>query len=177
MSETPPEPSTPYASDADVVTVLGPLGARVQAAAGINLEAAVSAAHAEALDRLLVAYGTLPPRFTGDAGNAVRWAEAQLAGADVLDILRAAMTDVSDIPERLRRSAWAKLDGGLPGFTPGDPTPTDPPTDPPFTPAPDAGVPRVSSAAPLSNFPDPYLDPLRVGEPYPWGYGARPWTW
>jgi hypothetical protein len=159
MSEPVPDPPSPWTSPADVVFVLGKLGPRVQANTDIDLDAFVSAAHAEALDRLADAYGTRTlPAFAGDALTVLRWAEAQLAAADVLDMLRATLgDDQAEVPERLRRSAWAKLDGGVPGFRPGDPAPADGVTYPTWT-----SSPAHSSSTPVSNFPDPYADTLAL---------------
>lgn len=174
MTETPPEPTPEYATVPDVVLALGALGPRVEATPSVDLASHLSMAHAEVLDRLADAYGTRTlPVFTGDAMEAARWAEARIAAANVLDILRASLTDVSDVPERLRRSAWATIDGGLPGFRPGDPDPGS--TPPPKFPE-DIGVPRVSSCAPGSNFPDPYVDPLRTGDTWPLRVDGT-WTW
>jgi hypothetical protein len=142
--------STPYASVPDVVVVLGKIGPRIETAGTVNLGSHLSIAHTEALDRLHVAYGRTLPVWAGDGLESVRWAEAKLAAAAVLDILRASLDTAAEIPERLRRSAWAVLDGGVPGYPVGDP--------PGGTGGAVVveGVPLHSSTMPLSNFADPY---------------------
>jgi hypothetical protein len=173
MSEpTPPPPSEPWATDVEVKTTLGKIGSRVEAA-GIDIDAHISRAHSQAVDRLVKVYATRTlPAFTGDALEAAKWAEAQLAAANILDILRASLDSVSDLPERLRASAWETLDAGLPGFRPGDPTPGA--DDPPFPPE-TAGSSGRHSAAAASAFPDPYLDPFGL---YPgWVDPAGRSTW
>ena len=155
MSEQPPD--TPTASDADVITVLGKIGPRVQATEGINVPEHYAIGHAEAATLLARTYPRQVPTFRGPAAEVVRWAVAKLAAARILDILRASLDTVSETPERLRASAQADLTGPLPGYpagsdldNDGQPLPTPPGSD----------GPRVGFDAPGSLFPDPY----------PWGW-------
>lgn len=166
MSEPVPDPASPWSSVDDVVFVLGRLGPRVRANVDIDLDAFLSVAHSEALDRLVTVYGSPSlPTFTGDALVALRWAEAKLAAADILDMLRTTLgDDQAEVPERLRRSAWATLDGGVPGFRPGDPVPgEDGPPLPTWT-----SQPRHTSATPVSNFANPYDELVIEGVEYGW---------
>jgi hypothetical protein len=133
---------------------LGAIGATAPtdalAEAGIDVAAMLPRAHTETLDKLVEVYGPTLPTITGDALEAARWAEASLCAANILDILRASLDTDSEIPERLRRSAWDTLGRGLPGLRPGDPAGPDLPT---WT-----AQPAHSSATPVSNFPNPYGD-------------------
>lgn len=146
------EPTEPYTTDADVKLVLGKIatGARLDQA-GIDVAAMIPAAHVEVLDKLTEVYGPTLPDVTGDALETVRWAEARICAANILDILRASLDTVSDIPERLRRSAWDTLGRGLPGLRPGDPAGPEP--LPTWT-----AQPAHSSSTPVSNWPNPYSD-------------------
>lgn len=153
MSE-PVAPST-YATAADVRIVLGALGSRP----GLpDIDPRLSMAHAEVLDRLSDVYGPTLPVWRASAAEAVRWAEAKLAAADLLDVLRATRDDDSTVAEKLRASAYATISGGLPGQRPGDAS-TSPDTPPGATPP---TLPLLSSTATLSNFPDPYASDLEV---------------
>lgn len=152
MSETPPDAAELYASPDDVVAVLGKLGPRVAATESVSIDDQLAIAHADVVDRLHAVYGRTLPQFVPVGLESIRWATARLAGAAILDILRAAMpSDAAEVPERLRASAWSTLDGGVPGSPVGDPVP-GPPAG-----ATDPGLPLWSSAAPGSNFDDPYV--------------------
>jgi hypothetical protein len=147
-------PTEPFASDEDVRLVLGPMGSTtpsdILTEAGIDVEEQIPRAHAETLDKLTEVYGPVLPTIAGDALEAARWAEASLCAANILDILRASLDTDSEIPERLRRTAWDTLGRYLPGLRPGDPE------------DPGAGAiltrPVHSSSTPVSNFPNPYGD-------------------
>lgn len=157
--------TAPFATAPDVRVVLGPMGSVIPTdileEAGVDVEEHIAAAHGEVLDRLADTYGpTLPTvtlAATPDAFLVVRWAEAKICAADILDILRASMDTESEIPERLRRSAWDTLARGLPGLRPGDPTT---PGTPPVVVW--SGQPAHSSSTPVSNFPNPYGDDVAV---------------
>lgn len=141
-----------YANEADVKLTLGKIGTGTRLAdAGVNVAQMIPAAHAEVLDKLVEVYGPTLPTIApaSDAFEAARWAEARICAANILDILRASLGDESDIPERLRRSAWDTLARGLPGMRPGD-SPVDGGT------VTWSGQPRIGSSMPVSNFPDPY---------------------
>lgn len=152
MSETPPEASPhadPYASDEQVRVVLGGLADRLPAT--ISLEQRRAMAHAEVLERLVGTYGTLPSaQWRPEALLAVQWAEAKIAAADILDIIRATRSDDSAVADKLRASAYATLGRALPG----QPIADDGSTTPPVAPLP--YVPRSTGGA--SVFADPYAD-------------------
>jgi hypothetical protein len=155
MSETPTTPPlpAPYAQPGDVHTALGKLGNRP----GLpDVDKHLAMAHAEVLDLLGDVYGaTIPDPFRPIAAEALRWAEAKLAAAAILDILRAAYPDESAVAAQLRESALATIRGGLPGQRPGD-------TSGSVTPPPGSGpvtlVPRLATEPPVSNFADPYAE-------------------
>lgn len=146
-------PTNPFASAADVRLVLGKIGngTRLEQA-GIDVEKMLPAAHVEVLDRLTEVYGPTLPEVVGDSLEVCRWAEAKLCAAGILDILRASLDTVSDIPERLRRSAFDTLGRSLPGLRPGDSTE---PGEPVVT---WSGSPMSGSSTAISNFPNPYGD-------------------
>lgn len=153
MSEPPVTTDlTEWANIADVYSTLGKLGPKVKEAADngrFEAEAHLSAARAEAFTRLEHVYGVggVPsPEAESPALEVVRWAVARIAAANILDILRASLPDVSELPERLRRTAWASLDGALPGFPPGGGPNTPGTTNTPW-----------ASSGGVSQFPDPYL--------------------
>lgn len=145
--------TAPFADADDVRLVLGPIGSLVPTdvltEAGIVVADHIPRAHAETLDKLTEVYGPVLPTIAGDALEAARWAEASLCAANILDILRASLDTESEIPERLRRSAWDTLGRYLPGLRPGDAT---------GTPVPEWSGPAHSSSTPVSNFPNPYGD-------------------
>lgn len=150
MSETTP-PATQYAEPSDVVAVLGKMGPRIEAAETVSIPDQLAIAHTDVVDRLHSIYGRSLPEFSPVGRESVRWAVARLAAAAILDILRASMpSDVAEVPLRLRQSAWATIDGGVPGSPVGDAVPGPPPG------VTDTGLPLWSSRAPGSNFPDPY---------------------
>lgn len=160
MSEPTPTPPPTWAGEEDVFDTLGKVGPKVKAAteAGrFDTAAQLAAAHVEAYTRLEGVYGVgrVPAPVADSVGHEVlRWAVARLAAANILDILRASLPDVSELPERLRRTAYATLDSPVPGFPPGGN---------PGTPA--AWGAPFSTAGGVSQFPDPYTSlPL-----YGWG--------
>lgn len=136
-----------YASVEDVRVALGNLGNRLPAT--IDLDGHLGMAHAVVVDKLTDAYPGEIPTFTGPGLDVVRWAEARIAAADILDILRASTTTDSPVAETLRQTAYDTLDRGVPGFRPGGPT-----TTPGTTPMP--ARPRVSHVATTTVFADPY---------------------
>lgn len=155
--DTPPgSPATArYASDADVRLALGKLGNRLPAE--VNIAAFGSMAHADLLGKLADVYPAGLPDFTssGDAVEAVRWAEARLAAAEILDVLRAAYPDVGETPSKLRESVASTLDGGIVGFPPGS-TAVDDGSGGSVVAT--SSAPLASSNAPSSLFIDPYED-------------------
>lgn len=162
MSEPTPPPLPEWATVEDVYDTLGKMGPKVKDAddAGrFDTASQLQAARAEAYNRLERVYGPgrVPDPGAGTAGlEVIRWAVARLAAANTLDILRAALPDVSELPERLRRSAWDALGAGLPGFPPGG-GPGNPTSNAPW-----------ASSGGVSLFPDPY-----AAHPLPYGYGHR----
>lgn len=173
MSEPTPDPGTmTYADPEDVVVVLGKIGPRVLANETVDLAEHLSIANVDVREYLRRAYPRGVPTFTPEGLTTLRWAEARIAAAAVLDILRASMpTDVAEVPERLRASAFATLAGGVPGSPVGDDTPGPPP---------DAVIDRTSprhSAYAVSNFADPY-DPATFTPVGRQGRGGPlPGTW
>jgi hypothetical protein len=151
MTETPPDVVT-YAAVEDVRAVLGKLGDRP----GLpDLEVHLAMAHADVVDRLSDVYGPTLPTWRPVAAEAVRWAEAKIAAASVLDILRAALDDASRVAEELRASAYATIAGGLPGQRPGDATPELEEGQSPVPSLPRSSY-TVAGTGGLSNFADPY---------------------
>ena len=53
------------------------------------------------------------PRFAGDGLTVVRYAEAKLAAAEVLDAIRVNLPDLGDAPDQLRASALGSLRDGV----------------------------------------------------------------
>lgn len=151
-----------YATGADAVTLLGNIGQRLPTS--IDPDQHVSVAHAEVVDRLGRVYPDGPPVFEGDGLLVVRWAEAKVAAASILDAVRVQFPDmVGELPGELRAAAWASLDDGVVGYPPGSAdVPDGVPGGEVYTPA----GPMVSSFTPASNFVDPY-DALRDDPDYP----------
>ncbi len=144
-----------YSDDGDVRVALGPLGTRLPAQ--IDLPSHRAMAFAEIQGRLADLYPNGFPAFTIAGTAALRWAEAKLTAASVLEVLRASSADVGDVPAALRRSVEETLSGGIVG----SPAGTAPAVDSdPATPVVDTGpvwsgqerVVRVRSV-----FADPYL--------------------
>lgn len=148
--------STPYAAAGDVETTLGNLAGRLPADLS-PIETWLSLAHAEVVDVLSQVYPNgIPPFAAGSDGReAVRWAEAKIAAAEILEAVRINLTDLGDVPTRLRDSALRTLADGVVGYPPGSTTTPDPddPDGPGIVTSP---RPRVSSYTPASAFPDPY---------------------
>ena len=145
MSETTPDPAA-FCDDADVKTTLGRLGSRPLP--GIDVGEHIAAAHADVLGRLGALYVNLPT-FAGNGLVVLRWAEAKLAAAAILDILAADLNDdVREVPERLRASAYETLSAPIVGYPPSGTTP-DGGSQPVY-----ASTPRSSPGGSL--FVDPY---------------------
>lgn len=150
--------TAPYAAPADVTNVLGSIGSRLPA--WVDVATFLSTAHAEVVDRLSRVYREEIPAFEGDAATIVRYVEARVAAAAILDAIRVNLPDLGDAPTELRASAYASIEDGVVGY----------PADATVTPGVDDGAggttpavvtvpgPRVSSFTPLSAFPDPYAD-------------------
>lgn len=172
MSEPTPDPLPEWSSEQDVYDTLGKLGPKVKDAADggrFDTGAQLEAARAEAVTRLEVLYGVggVPNPEEGAGFEVIRWAVARLAAANVLDILRASLPDVSELPERLRRTAWATLGDGIPGFPPGGGPDT-----------PGRRTTPLGSAGGVSQFPDPYATlPLYSGGFYGGTYDGATNTW
>jgi hypothetical protein len=164
VTETPPGVTAPYADPDDVRLALGPLGGRLPV--GFDVDRHLRRAHAEVLDELGTVYRAGVPTFTGDGAEAARFAEANVAAANILDALRAHLGDVSQLATDLRAAAARTVTGGVPGF-PVDAGPTVPGTT--SRPA----VPQVSHVARVSVFGDPYahlvpyVDPIFDAPPAP----------
>jgi len=155
-----PDTVTTYATDPDVLNFLGQIRNRLPEWIGTaELRAPfLEIAHSEVVDSLAAAYPQGVPSFTGAGRDVVRYAEAKLAAAQILDAVRVNLsTDQLDAPDRLRSSAFLSLEGGVAGYLP----------DTEQTPTPGGGGtgggttttgprPRVSSYTSLSAFPDPY---------------------
>lgn len=148
-----------YADDQDVKNALGALRDRLPS--WVIVTDFRNMAHAEIVDRLGGAYPDGIPTFAGPGLDVVRYAEAKLAAAEILEAIRVNLPDLGDAPDRLRTSAFSAVDRGVTGYPAGS-TDTDPGGT--GTPTTSSSSPRVSSFTPLSAFPDPY----EVGR-----YGAR----
>lgn len=147
-------PLAPFAADQDVRNVLGTIGNRLPA--WVVISEFVDAAHATVLDRLSSTYPTSIPTFGGSGALVVRYAEAKLAAADILDAIRVNLpAETHDVPEQLRASALAVLSDGVVGYPAGS-ADVDTDGDPATPGTPGAAGPRVSSFTSASAFPDPY---------------------
>ena len=148
----------PYASTGDVETVLGNLKGRLPANLS-PLADFLAMAHAETMDVLTRVYPAEVPAFAGDGLTAVRWAEAKIAAAEVLEAVRVNLPDLGDQPDRLRASAMRTLVDGVIGYPAGGIV-----VDTDGAGGSVTGIvgpqPRVSSFTPASAWPDPYA-PLR----------------
>lgn len=141
-----------YASSGDVLTILGKIGPRLPI--DVNVDALIGMAHAELVDRLAETYPSGIPTFEGDGLDAVRWAEAKLAAAEILEVVRVNLPEIGEAPDQLRASVDRTLSLGIVGYPPGSVDTPD--GDGGSVPA-NAG-PQVSSFTPASMFPDPYAD-------------------
>lgn len=137
-----------FAGDRDVRDALGRLGDRLPA--DLDIPRRIAVAHADVVDRLVQTYGTDLPTWGPVALDLLRWTEAKLAAALILEQLTAAANVDPVLAVSLREAAHATLARGLPGHAPGQPDTVTP--RPPDGPA----LPTVSTAAPGSNFADPY---------------------
>lgn len=150
-----------YADEHDLTNALGTLGGRLPE--WVELSTFLAVAHAEAVERLAAAYPNGIPRFTGVGFDVVRFAEAKLAAADLLDAIRVNLPELGDAPDRLRDAAYRSLDGGVAGYPAGS-TSVDDDGDPDTPATSHTPGPLVSSFTALSAFPDPYeaarLDPV-----------------
>jgi hypothetical protein len=139
-----------YSTDDDVENVLGQLKNKLPAF--IDVDKARQMAYAELVDRLALTYSNGVPQFAGLGLESVRWAEAKLAAADILDAIRVNIDTVGDAPERLRAAVDRALEGGIVGYPPGSTTVDDGEGNPTAV----VRSPLVSSFTPVSAFPDPY---------------------
>lgn len=165
MPTVPVESSSPdpYADVPDVRNVLGTIATRLPAWLDDDkIGEFLSIAHAEILSRLWEVYPATIPTFTGPGADVLRYAEAKLAGAEILEALRVNLPDLGEAPDRLRESVERTLAGGVVGYPPGS-VDVDDDGDPDTPGVSSTPGPRVSSFTPLSAFPDPYaaarLDP------------------
>lgn len=142
--------SEPYSTDDDVRNSLGNVRDRLPT--WVSIPTFRATAHATILDRLSRVYPDGIPTFGGAAGEVVRYAEAKLAAAEILEAIRVNLPDLGDAPDRLREDAFRAVDDGVVGYPAGS-TDTGSPSSPGQTSTPG---PRVSSFTPLSAFPDPY---------------------
>ncbi len=149
-----------YSDDGDARTAIGPLGSRLPA--GLDLASHRAMAYAEIRGRLADLYPQGVPTFTSEGLSALRWAEAKLAAASVLEVLRASSADVGDVPSALRRSVEETLSGGIVGSPAGSPpaADADPATPLVYTGPVWSGQERVMRVR--SVFVDPYL-PVGTG--------------
>ncbi len=144
-----------YSDDADVRVALGSLGKVLPT--GFDLPAHRGMAFAELQGRLADLYPSGLPAFTIAGTAALRWAEAKLTAASVLEVLRASSADVGDVPAALRRSVEETLSGGIVG-SPAGTAPAvdaDPATPVVYTGPVWSGQERVVRVR--SVFADPYL--------------------
>jgi hypothetical protein len=156
-------PSAPYSGDEDVRNALGNVRDRLPS--WVVLEEFRELAHAMVLDRLAKVYPTQIPTFEGPGLVVVRFAEAKLAAAQILEAVRVNLPDLGEAPEQLRADAFAALDDGVIGYPVGSDSAVDDDDDPSTPSIPVSSTPRVSSYTPLSAFPDPYAE-ARYGERY-----------
>lgn len=139
-----------YSLDGDVTNALGTIGNRLPS--WVTVETFRNMANAEILDRLARVYPDGIPTFEGPALEVVKYAEAKLAAAEILEAIRVNLPDLGDAPDRLRTSAYDAIGDGVVGYPPGS-ADTGSTSTPGQTSTPG---PRVSSFTPLSAFPDPY---------------------
>jgi hypothetical protein len=139
----------PYATAEDVRTILGPIGNRLPA--WVNVTEFLGMAHAQLVDDLAKVYPDEIPTFAANGLSAVRWAEAKLAAAEILDAIRVTLgSDADDsAADSLRASARATISDGIVGYAPGA-------YDVEGTIETATARPLVSSETSLSAFPDPY---------------------
>src|SRR5437868_1624123 len=110
-------PLDTYATADDARNALGSLRDRLPA--WVDVETFVAQAHAEIVDRLSGPYPNGIPTFAGVGLHAVRYAEAKIAAAEILEAIRVNLPDLGDAPERMRAAAYETLDDGVVGFPPG----------------------------------------------------------
>jgi hypothetical protein len=148
-----------YCTDEDVQQILGTLKNKLPSF--VDLDKSRQMAHAELVDRLSLMYPKMPI-WAGAGLEALRWAEAKLTGADILDSIRINIDTVGDAPERLRAAVERTLEGGIVGYPPGSETVDDGDGNPVAV----VRSPLVSSYTPVSAFPDPYADVRDMGLEY-----------
>lgn len=148
--------TTTYCTDDDVNQILGTLKNKLPAF--VALDKARQMAHAELLDRLGAMYPKMP-EWAGPGLEAVKWAEAKLTGADILDSIRINIDTVGDAPERLRAAVERTLVNGIVGYPIGSEVVDDGDGNPHTV----IRSPLVSSFTPFSAFPDPYADVRDIG--------------
>lgn len=142
-----------YANADDVRLALGPLGNRL--GPDVDVDAHLAMAHAEVLDKLADAYPGELPTFEGAGLDTLRWAEARLAAAAILDVLHAATNTDSAVAATLRTTAYDTLTRGVPGYRPGS-------ASGPGAPVPGPSLPVTSLRSRVSVFPSPYDVPAVV---------------
>lgn len=153
-------PTDPFSSDDDVRLLLGPIGNKLPA--WVIVADFRGMAHAEVVDKLGEVYPSGIPAFDGNAATVVRWAEAKIAAAEILDSIRVNLTeDQAAAADGLREAADRVLANGVVGYPVGA-TPDDGSTPGRVT----VPGPRVSSFTPLSAFPDPYAEARDETVPY-----------
>lgn len=149
MTETPTDPTT-YSGDDDVRHLLGRIGTRLPGY--ITISSFRSAAYAQIGEALGAIYPTVPQFTKPTAVAALKWAEAKLAAADILDVLAADLTDdVRELPERWRAQVAETLAGGVVGYPPGSTDPDGEEISPTYP-----STPSVSHRVAGSLLPDPY---------------------
>jgi hypothetical protein len=145
--------SDPYSTDDDVTNVLGNIGNRLPE--WVTVADWRTLAHAEAVDMLAKVYPRGIPAFAGDGLVVVRYAEAKLAAAAILEAIRVNLPDLGDAPDQLREDAVRILSDGVIGY-PADSELVDDDDNPETPSVPVQQAPVMSSFTPLSAFPDPY---------------------
>lgn len=160
MTETPP--AATYSTDDDVLHLLGRIGSRLPDY--VVVASFRSAAYAQIGESLGGVYTTVPTFTKPTAVAALKWAEAKLAAADILDVLAADLNDdIRELPERWRAQVRETLAGGIVGYPPGG---GDSETGEPVTPSYPA-TPSVSHRTPGMLFPNAY-DPETPPAWRPW---------
>lgn len=152
--------TTTYSTDDDVNQILGQLKNKLPGF--VDLDLSRQMARAEIVDRLALTYPNGVPAFAGAGAEIVRWSEAKLAAADILDAIRINIDTVGDAPDRLRKQVDRALEGGIVGYPPGSTTVDDGSGNPQAV----VRSPLVSSFTPVSAFPDPYADVRGDGTDY-----------
>lgn len=160
MTETPADAPT-YSSDDDVAHLLGRVGSRLPDY--VRIPTFRAAAYAQMGEALGAIYPTVPEFTKPAAVAALRWAEAKLAAADILDVLAADLSDdVRELPERWRAQVAETLAGGVVGYPPGSTAPDGEEVSPTYP-----ATPSVSHRTPGMLTPNPYDPETRPGWLWP----------